>query len=68
MAFRYIVNKRVEVYESNFHFWYVNGFYPDPKQKEEIVEEKLADETTLRYSQRTGEGGRRQHSRSSWRR
>ena len=40
MAFRYPLNDKVETYEDDFHFWYVNGFHPDPKLKEEIVEEK----------------------------
>ncbi|MEK7064239.1 MAG: hypothetical protein AAB973_01365 [Patescibacteria group bacterium] len=43
MAFRYPINDMVERYEDDFHFWYVNGFHPDPKLKEEIVEEKAKE-------------------------
>lgn len=35
MAFRYSDG---QIYESNFHFWYVNGCKPDPELKVEEVE------------------------------
>ncbi len=43
MAFRYPLNDKVETYVDDWHFWYVNGFYPDPKLKEEIPEENLKE-------------------------
>lgn len=67
MAFFYVVNSKLERYESGFHFWYVNGRHPDPKLKQEIAEKRLADETRLGYSQRDGESGGKGRSRNSWR-
>ena len=40
MAFKYLVNGEAETYLDDFHFWYVNGFHPDPKLKEETEETK----------------------------
>lgn len=68
MAFHYIINNKPEWFESDFHFWYVNGYKPDPELKQEIVEEKPVDETKLSYSHGNGEGGRHNRARNSWRR
>lgn len=67
MAFLYMIDHKLERYESNFHFWYVNGYKPDPKLKQEIVEEEAMRETHLSYSQSNREGGRHDRARSSWR-
>lgn len=63
MAFLYPIGVKVERYEDDFHFWYVNGFRPDPTIKQMIVEGKSKEETkedfrlTTIYSRR-GEGWR----------
>ena len=44
MAFLYPVGVKVERYEDDFHFWYVNGFRPDPAIKQEVVGEKPKEE------------------------
>mgnify|MGYP001565935694 CR=1 FL=1 len=49
MAFLYTINDKVGRYEDDFHFWYVNGFHPDPKLKE-AVEEKPEETSEGRLS------------------
>ncbi len=68
MAFLYEINGKAVRFDDDFHCWYIYGIYPDPKLKQEIVEEKPMDEAKLQYSGRDGEGRLRSHSRNSWRR
>lgn len=44
MAFLYPVGVKVERYEDDFHFWYVNGFRPDQAIKQVIVQGKPKEE------------------------
>lgn len=64
MAFRYIINDKVEVFENDFHFWYVNGYHPDPDLKLEIDEEKTKETRVwpeIVYSKR-----KNKNRRSGW--
>lgn len=65
MAFLYPIGVKVERYEDDFHFWYVNGFRPDPTIKQEIVEKMPRREmkegprqTTIYSRRREGQRGR----------